>query len=580
MWKIIQGLRELLSPRDKWKLVGISILMFSSALLEIVGLGLLMPLVAMLTKPELLEKNPLLRIFRQSFSGLSDCGFLILCCGLIVFFYLLKSLWVFFVLHCSTSFVHKKITDFSVRLYGVLLNAPYSLFSDQGKAKISVTLSRVDVSCTYVLLPCANIAADVLSVFCLLAALLYAMPGIVIVSGSILFSGAALFYFPLRKNNSAVGAEIQKNMVEQRKWELYSFEDIRSVKVANANDFFCRRFESLREKKAALGIHAYQLGQIPRLALELIAVFAVMCVLGGMLLSGVPGNTVILKFSLLIAATSRLLPAASRINYALTMVRQGQSAFFSVLNALRIAPENAGSLDEKFDFRKEIRFEDLSFSYPEGKKLFDHFDLTIPQGTVLGISGPTGGGKSSFIDLLLGFREPAGGRICVDGVPIAGHYRSWRSHIGYVPQFIVLADASVAENIAIGIAPEKIDRKKLAEVIRIAQLEETVSGLSLGADTVIGDNGLRLSGGQRQRVGIARALYRTPDVLILDEATSALDNETEKALMNALHEESARRTVIMIAHRLSSLEHCSMRLEIGSEGSEKSGYCSSCSAER
>ena len=210
-----------------------------------------------------------------------------------------------------------------------------------------------------------------------------------------------------------------------------------------------------------------------------------------------------------------------------------------------------------------ILVENLSFRYPDADEdVLKHVNIEIKKNQSIALIGPSGAGKTTLADIILGVLEPTGGRICVDGTDIREHMNAWHKNIGYIPQSIYLMDASIRENIAYGIPAREIDEKRLERAVGEAQLKEFVEGLKDGLETVIGESGVRLSGGQRQRIGIARALYNDPDVLVLDEATSALDNETERAVMEAIEGLAGSKTLIIIAHRLTTIKNCDVVYEV------------------
>ena len=222
--------------------------------------------------------------------------------------------------------------------------------------------------------------------------------------------------------------------------------------------------------------------------------------------------------------------------------------------------------EEKLPLRRAIELKDIVYAYPNTDKLiFDHASLTIPIGTSVGIVGTSGAGKSTIVDILLGLLEVQEGSICADGAEVKSRYRNWLKNIGYIPQMIFMLDDTIRRNVAFGVHDENIDEARVWEVLREAQLDEFVRELPEGLDTGIGERGIRLSGGQRQRIGIARALYYDPEVLILDEATSALDNDTEAAIMDSINRLHGRKTLVIIAHRLQTIEKCDLvyRVENG-----------------
>ena len=563
MWEIVQGLRLMLTPKEKIRLVGVVILLSGGALMEIAGLGLLLPLVAAFSKPELFEQNRALQLFRQLFAGLSNSSFLIVCCLLIVLLYVVKNVWIFFTMHIYTKFVYQRLSELACRLYSGFLGSRYQLFSDYGKVELNVHINKVDQIGFMVLLPFMVVTVDLLTIFFISLTLLVTIPKILLGCGVFFAIGTLLTYLPLKKVTLNTGNGISRLWSAINKLAFYSLDDIKTIKITGTEDYFSEKFRKLRCEKSRYDRFFFMLGQIPRLVLETLAVISAIAMLAVLLWTGMPVGTVILSFSLLIAAMSRLLPSFSRINYSLSTIRAGYPMFKDMLDLLRISREELGDTTAPLPFEKELKVEELSFAYPgSDKKVLSNVSFILKRNSSLAIVGTTGSGKSTLVDLLLGFHTPLAGKITVDGQDINQHLGAWRKLIGLVPQFIVLADTTIAANVAVGIEEEKIDRKRIQEVLKIAQLEEFVNSLPDGMETVIGDNGMRLSGGQRQRLGIARALYRDPEIIVFDEATSALDTETENALMDAVEKLHGSKTLIMVAHRLSTVEKCDQRIEI------------------
>jgi len=262
-----------------------------------------------------------------------------------------------------------------------------------------------------------------------------------------------------------------------------------------------------------------------------------------------------------------LLPSANRLTQAYYNLQFSQSSVQMIHNdlSLPVPPLSAASANA-LPFRESLTLHNVVFRFPNAHAAaLDGVTLTIPYGKSVGILGGSGAGKSTAVDILLGLLEPSSGKVMVDGVDIRTDLRGWQNLVGYVPQSIYLCDDSLRENIAFGVPPERIDEEALKRAIKGAMLEEFVAALPNGAATVVGERGVRLSGGQRQRIGIARALYHDPRVLVLDEATSALDSGTESEVMAAVNALQGAKTIVIVAHRLSTLEHCDMlyRLEHG-----------------
>ena len=321
MKTIINGIRLLLSPRDKWCMLGITVLLSIGAVMEIVGLGLVMPIVATFSKPELFEQNKWLRIFRQLFSEANNDQFLLICCTLVVLLYAVKNLWIFFTIHTYTKFIFSKLSQMSTRIYSGFLHCPYMIFSRHGKVGLHNIILKVEIVCHHVLIPSMTIFVDMLSVIFICAILAITIPWIVLGCTVIFTAGSACIFFPLRKITLRTGEKLNSSGDKLNKVTLYSLEDIKTLKILGAESAFTAQFEKIRNEKSRCNAISYTIGQIPRLALETVAIFSAVAVLMIMLLRGEAVGTVILSFSLLIAAMSRMLPEFSRIIYCISSIR-------------------------------------------------------------------------------------------------------------------------------------------------------------------------------------------------------------------------------------------------------------------
>ena len=277
-------------------------------------------------------------------------------------------------------------------------------------------------------------------------------------------------------------------------------------------------------------------------------------------------------------AAARLLPSANRMNTYMTNISYFQPFLDNVSENLqeeihdknisyRVEDYDPGDSAEKLPVLSEIQLKDIVYHYPDSDvKIFDHASVTFPVGKSVGIVGSSGGGKTTLINIMLGLLRPESGQILVDGVDVQTNYRGWLRNIGYIPQSIYMLDTTIRKNVAFGVPDKDIDDEKVWRALKEAQLDEHVRSLPEGLDTRIGQNGIRFSGGQKQRIGIARALFEDPEVLVLDEATSALDNETEAAIMESVNRLHGRKTLIIIAHRLETIEKCDMVYRVEGKG--------------
>jgi ABC-type multidrug transport system fused ATPase/permease subunit len=339
----------------------------------------------------------------------------------------------------------------------------------------------------------------------------------------------------------------------------------KDVKIRGREKYFVDQYDRHNRVAADLSVRQIVMGQLPRMWLELVAV-TTLCVLAGtMLWQGRDSRDMVSSLGLFATAAFRLLPSVNRLALAIQNFRFGASGLAALYKDLQLSSEPPKALRE-IEFHRSISLEGIVFRFPAAPApALDGLTIRIPHGTAVGIIGGSGAGKSTAVDVLLGLLEPTEGRVTVDGVDIRDNLRGWQNLVGYVPQSIYLCDESLRENVAFGLPPEEIDEQALERAIRAARLDDFVATLPEGLSTIVGERGVRLSGGQRQRIGIARALYHDPAVLVLDEATSALDTATESEVMAAVNALHGAKTLVIIAHRLSTVEQCDVvyRLDRG-----------------
>ncbi|GGC06887.1 ABC transporter ATP-binding protein [Marinobacterium zhoushanense] len=386
----------------------------------------------------------------------------------------------------------------------------------------------------------------------------------VAIAGLLIFTTAYfVLYRTVRRrlqNNGSVITEVNRDRLKLMQEGFGGIKD--TMLLGRQSNFNLRFAETSSRYGRALGANMV-LAQVPRYAMELLA-FSSIIVLVMYLLSVHEGDlaTVLPVLAVYALAGFKLLPAFQQIYVALASLRGNMIVFDNLkadLESSKFSETNTEIITNKdVDFQSEITMDNIWFRYPNKKdSVLKGLNVSFPKNKVIGLVGASGSGKSTAIDIILGLIEPDIGCLCVDGEQIdSENKRGWQNKIGYVPQSIFLADSSIRENIAFGLSPEKIDEDKVRNAVRIAHLEDLIKELPEGLDSRVGERGLQLSGGQRQRIGIARALYDGVEVLVMDEATSALDGITEKSLMDAIHDLSGKKTIIMIAHRLATVKKC------------------------
>lgn len=567
MLKTYSRLLEMMTPRERrrfWLLVGITFLLSA---IEAASVLSILPFLHLISNPGIIESNAILAwtyetlgfTSRQSFLFATGIAvFLITVLGLLM---KTATLWI------TTRFALMRSYSFSSRLLTGYLHQPYEWFLARHSSDLGTAiLSEADQVVTHSLLPAMRIIPEAFTVVLLVAALCVLEPSIAI--GGALLIGAVygLIYFAVRSLMSRLG----KVRLEANHARFHSVQEalggVKELKIIGLEDAYLARFRRAALSMARVQTLGQILGQVPRYGLEAVA-FGGMIILVLVLLVQRGGqlSDILPVIGVIAAAGMRLIPALQQLYFRGTSLRRSEAALermhsdMTGLDLMHAKLRASREAEPKRPLKNSIELRNVSYSYPgSAQAALRNLDLAIDANTTIGIVGGTGAGKTTLVDVMLGLLDPAQGEMIVDGQAVTpDSRRAWQKTLGYVPQTIFLSDATVAENIAFGVAADQIDRDAVERAAKIAALHDFVATeMPKGYDTHVGERGVRLSGGQRQRVGIARALYHDPSMLILDEATSALDTLTERAVMEAVHNIAGTKTVVMIAHRLSTVRNC------------------------
>jgi len=578
MFALIGKLRRILPRSYKFFLVALAGMMAFGAMLELAALGVIMILVSAFTASDgkgIEASGRWVRTAYRLSHADSPRTFVVYLAMFLIAFYIFKALYNWFSLWCQSWFVTKLSLHISKRMFHNYLAAPCDWHVRMGSAQLINRMNQVDSFALGVLKPVLLVATELVVCFALIAVLFMAMPMVSIMAAVL---GAVLLlaiYLPLRKilvRFGEIGTRAGEKVILFLNQGLSA---VREVKLTGTESFFDRQLDLVQAKKLFARKKILDFSDIPRFAMEAFCVVIAMCALLLMIRTGRDFTGILFTAALFITAMFRLLPSISRIQYSLFSIRSTLFLFDQIYEDLTSVPceELPDSGSAPLPFAKEICVDHVTFSYSPGlPPVIRDFSLRIACCESVALVGRTGCGKTTLADLILGFHKPDSGRILIDGVPLsAENLRSWRSRVGYVPQSVVLFDDTVRANIAFGVEPEKVDMERYRAAVRMAQADRFIDQLPEKDLTVVGEEGVRLSGGQRQRIAIARALYHQPQLLVFDEATSALDNETEKALIDALKALKGKITILMIAHRLSSIEHCDRIVSLDKhEGGERS----------
>lgn len=555
MRSLINKLRAILLPREKYTVLILTAAVCFGALLELCGIGLVMPVIALFITPELFEQNKILIFIKHIVGDLPFNSFLIVLCTGILFFFCFKNICLYLVTYFQVRFAYALTSrigsNLLVKYIGTSYDYTLSRTTGELSARIQTSRNISDLINSLIMLFSEFMVISLMLISIFILAPVTAL-SLTVICG--IFSW--LIYQLMRRLVRDLSVRNIKRNGILNAYIIFTMEALREIKLAGREKFFRKKCREMQDRALEPERQLFTYSQIPRFIIEAAAVVFGMGTIIALLLFRIPPASIALKVSFIGIVLLRMMPSISRVHYYLTKVKAYIPLFQLVsddLSNIQVETEPEGA--RPLDFEQEIRLENVGFAYQD-KPVFSGLNLLIPKNTSLALVGQTGCGKTTLIDVLAGLLSPTEGRILADGKDVRENIFSWRRMIGYVPQAITLAESSVAENVALGVPPEKIDREKVMQCLKIAQAEEFVSKLDHGIDSMISERGKNLSGGQRQRIGIARALYTNPSILIFDEATSALDTETETAFVEALSALNGKFTMIIAAHRLSTIENC------------------------
>ena len=563
--KPLKKLFDLLSPPERKQAGLLSVMMLVVALLDMLSVASIMPFMAVLANPGLLQSNEFLAWFYRHASavGISGPEQFLLVLGVLVFVVLLSSLaFKALTAYAQTRFSLMREYSICRRLVEGYLQQPYSWFLSRHSADLGQTiLSEVNMVMGQALTPVMQLVAQSAVMVALVALLLLVDPALALAVGVVLGAAYSIVFKLMAGFLARTGGErVEANRGRYRAVSE-AFGAAKEVKVGGLEKVYVKRFAAPARRYAKHQASAQVVGQLPGFALEALA-FGGMILLVLVLMTRSGSFASVLPIIALYAfAGYRMMPALHVIYSALTQLRYAGAALDTLhaeFMGLQAPVAEQGAV-AAMALRQAITLNSVHYSYPNASEpTLRGVSLTIHAHSVVGLVGATGSGKTTTVDVILGLLETQHGMLTVDGTVIdASNRRQWQRAIGYVPQHIYLADDTVTANIALGVEDDAIDHAAVERAARIANLHSFVSTeLPLGYATCVGERGVRLSGGQRQRIGIARALYRNPQVLILDEATSALDTLTEQAVMDAVHNLGNKITIVLIAHRLSTVRQC------------------------
>ncbi len=569
--RIINKFKSILSKHQKLRILELAVLMIIGGVLEMCSVSLILPFMDAAINPEkIMGKRSVISIC--NILGISSAReFLVAVAILLAAIYLAKNAYLLLEYNIQYRFVYGNMFEMQKKLLDNFIHRPYEDFLKVNSGEM-VRIVSVDTPTAFHLLSqvLAFITEAVVSAMMIITVFVIA-PDITIIIGITLLVLLAVINQVIKPVLHKAGTENQASAAGMNQWLLQSIEGIKEIKAMMCENFFEKNFETHGQKYVRT-IRIDKVAELmPRFLIEASSMSVMFLVLAYMLSGGSDLEAMIPMISAAAMAAVRLLPSVNRISGYLSSIAYGEPMLDKLIESLNdIRREKKASLqadiqsgDENISgrhpmqFTQTLCFHDVTYHYPGiDSNVLEGVNMTVRKGESIGIAGESGSGKTTVIDILLGLLEPQRGSVLIDGNNIRDNLYAWLGQAGYIPQMIFMLNASIRENVAFGILREAVSDEKVWEALEEASLADFVKSLPHGLDTQIGERGMRISGGQRQRIGIARVLYRNPEVLIFDEATSALDNHTESLIMESVNRLYGKKTIIIIAHRLTTIESC------------------------
>lgn len=575
MRNLLFKLNSLLSKGLKLKILGVFFFITLGSFAEVVGVAIVLPIVNLALDSDF-ENNMWCKLVTNITGATNKESILLILIGATVFIYVVKNLylsWMYSRLYYTAAVIKRSM---AVKLMNAYMKQPYAFFLNKNSSELIRSVSNDTGRLYEVIVNVLQITSCALTAVALLVTLIVTSPLMTLVVASLLGLCALLIILFIQKRTRRYGRENQRLEATLIQIMQQTFGGIKEVKILQSEEYFVNSYEEAFSNQNEC-VRKYNMSNtIPKYLIEMVCISGILVYLGLNVLWNPHYLEIIPQLAIFVVAAYKLMPTVNSMYAYTNSVIYHKVAVDLVYNDVITAtklPENyeyTSGECKKIDFKEKIELKKVSFAYDgTDKKILDDVTIEIPKGKSVAFIGPSGGGKTTTADIVLGLLYPTKGQVLVDDIDITTNMGGWRSQIGYIPQTIFLADDTIRRNIAWGIEDGKIDDEKVWKAIKQSQLEDFVKSLEKGLDTVVGERGDRISGGQRQRIGIARALYRNPEVLVFDEATSALDTETEKEVMEAIDALQGTKTMIMIAHRLSTIENCDIVYKVSDGCAER-----------
>ena len=545
---------SILPKKKKREIPFLVLLLVIGMFFEMLSLGLLIPALTIILNPNITQEYPAIAPYFLYFGNPSHKEVIIGGMSLLIIIFLIKTLFLAFLYWFQNKFTSTLQVQLTTNLYAIYLNQDYQFHLNRNSAELIRNTQMEVVLFNRAANALILISTELAIIFAVVFTLTIVEPfGTFIVF--IILSFSILIFHQLSKKKLVQWAEKRQDLSKEiNQFLLEGLGGVKDIKLLGREDYFIDNYNLKNKLWARINILQLTLAQLPRLYLEFLGIFGLVILVIVMVLEGNPIDTLLPTLVVFAAGAFKMIPGFNRIMGAIQNVKLTVPVVNVLFNEFSFDKRLEKTSSNELVLRSEIFVQDVIFKYQNTQKsVINKINFKINKGESVGFVGKSGSGKSTLIDLILGLMNVNEGSILIDGTNINDNIRGWQNNIGYVPQNIYLTDDTLRKNIALGISEDQIDDKSILRAMKQAQLNDFVQDLEEGIDTYVGERGVRLSGGQCQRIGIARAMYHSPSVLVLDEATSALDSATEKSVMEAVYQLKGEITIIIVAHRLSTL---------------------------
>lgn len=564
---MINKLGFIFSGREKRRLALLLFIIIVGSFLELMGVTIFMPFIEIIMDENAIQNNEMLLRVYDFFDFDSRETFLASIAGCIIFIYIFKNVFIALEKNAIYKFSYNIQRRISTKLLSAYMSEPYTFHLNKNVAVLQRSMQEDTDLFAKGIIHAMEAMAEVVVCIAIGCYLYVVSRSITIIIVGLLVVCLAVFMYISKKYSSAIGRQSQAYKGNIYKWMNQAIGGIKEIKVLNREDYFIERYDAYFAKYVR-GLRINRLiGVLPKYVIETVCMTGlILAVIFKLFWGQNDMETFIPQLAVFAVAAFRLLPSVGKINEHMSATLYSAPSLDLIYHDLKeveeLPPRKQNEL-ESWKFQNTLKVKNVSYHYPDAEEnVIERASFQIEKGSSIAFVGASGAGKTTMVDIILGLLVPQMGKITADGMDIEKNIGLWQKEIGYIPQTIYLSDDTIRNNIAFGIPEDQIDEEAIEDALHKAQLFDFVDSLPNGLDTVVGDRGVRLSGGQRQRIGIARALYHDPEILILDEATSALDNETETSVMEAIDSLKGLKTMMIIAHRLTTIRNVDVIYEV------------------